>query len=1195
MSYTGKIINSSSIIKASLNGGGAIIYQTEEAAIDSMFINTNGELIVKLATGTQINLGQVTDIDKLVVNAMGSIIVLSDSSEHPFDGFKVYGKSTQNGIPSPIAPAAISGVEKIMVSNENLLCFPYQNSNGYTNNGITYKINTDGSITANGTATGESFFYFATINKKGLYLPAGTYHFSGVPEGTYGGTRRPQYWVTTPSKSINTGVYAEGKTFTLTQGEYISIGIDIVEGNVLENAVFKPMINIGEHAIPYTPPSFQTLTLPVTNGLHGIPVQSGGNYTDTSGQQWICDEIDLERGVYIQRVKRVVYAGANDFKREYSERSETYQFFRTVSDAKKSSACLCNYVPSKIGNQYNACWVDSGQYFLIRFPEDLQETTVEEFATMRAETPLELVYILAEPIEKKLTLNDLADYSALTANHLNTTIINDGSADMYVAYCQDLKSYIDKRTSGIESVASDISALQNELNDVRNSSISTSEFDEIHKQHSMLARASGEVITISDSSEAPLQNLIVYGKTTQDGVPSPNSPVELKTAGTDGSVQVSVKNGNLLSQPYRNSNGYTNNGITYTVNDDGSVTANGTATGESMFYLSNVANQNLYLAQGRYRFSGVPEGDFGGVSDIQFYVSTPDGKTKAGIFAGGRTVEIFDGTYVGFAIDITEGNVLDNVTFYPMVNVGEIALPYDPPKTQTLTIQTPGGLPGVPVDVDGNYTDKYGQQWVCDEIDFKRGVYIKRVSRVIFDDKAEFIREYKDSPGVYQFYKLISDAKPLSKCICNYAPCLKNGKYNACRIVSDSYFTIRFPEDLQETTVEEFAAMRAETPLELVYILSEPVETVLSSDVLAKYATLHTNRPNSTVINNTGAKMDVGYFVDVWSFIEAQKQDTFVKPVNSAWEQKMLKRIDLAMIPIVALRDIPKAPSGYTRKGNTLTGINYSATQLTNKGAGLIGTHVPIKVYYSCMENPASKMYTLDDWQESGGRSTYYGINCSGFTSYCFGWDYTTTREMAALFGSKALDITTEDDLYQVRRGDIILNTVIAHGDKDHVKFVKDTVYDAKTGQLIGFNVAESWKPFVRVVFMDFPTFLAQMFEDEQPYRVLRLDDSDYGTKKFEPLTYSKSVYPDNGDGGAYTLGEKVQLYIPDYTASTITYTAEGGTATSVSLNSLSTSVVNGVIVYSLILDTAGTYSICTDTATDDPCTVIMVDSLAAG
>lgn len=39
----------------------------------------------------------------------------------------------------------------------------------------------------------------------------------------------------------------------------------------------------------------QTLTLPSPTGL------PGGNYTDSTGQQWICDEVDLERVAKVQR------------------------------------------------------------------------------------------------------------------------------------------------------------------------------------------------------------------------------------------------------------------------------------------------------------------------------------------------------------------------------------------------------------------------------------------------------------------------------------------------------------------------------------------------------------------------------------------------------------------------------------------------------------------------------------------------------------------------------------------------------------------------------------------------------------------------------------------------------------------------------------------------------------------------------
>ena len=51
----------------------------------------------------------------------------------------------------------------------------------------------------------------------------------------------------------------------------------------------------------------QTIALQTPNGLPGIPVRSGGNYTDPSGQQWVCDEVDLEKGVKVQRVDKTCF------------------------------------------------------------------------------------------------------------------------------------------------------------------------------------------------------------------------------------------------------------------------------------------------------------------------------------------------------------------------------------------------------------------------------------------------------------------------------------------------------------------------------------------------------------------------------------------------------------------------------------------------------------------------------------------------------------------------------------------------------------------------------------------------------------------------------------------------------------------------------------------------------------------------
>ena len=73
------------------------------------------------------------------------------------------------------------------------------------------------------------------------------------------------------------------------------------------NFLITPQVEPGSTATTYAPYREQLLTLLTPNGLPGIPVTSGGNYTDPQGQQWMCDEVDLERGVRVQRVDKAAF------------------------------------------------------------------------------------------------------------------------------------------------------------------------------------------------------------------------------------------------------------------------------------------------------------------------------------------------------------------------------------------------------------------------------------------------------------------------------------------------------------------------------------------------------------------------------------------------------------------------------------------------------------------------------------------------------------------------------------------------------------------------------------------------------------------------------------------------------------------------------------------------------------------------
>lgn len=156
-----------------------------------------------------------------------------------------------------------------------------------------------------------------------------------------------------------------------------------------------------------------TATFSTPNGLPGIPVDSGGNYTDADGQQWICDEIDTKAGVYRQNVKKVTYTGDND---EYWTRYDVTQyagFFTDAADRKIASfnPGFSNRFPIdlNITNKRPGIWLGSTDstsmstniYFHNCNPSIA--SSVGEWRTWLSTHPVTLIYPLAAPVETPLS------------------------------------------------------------------------------------------------------------------------------------------------------------------------------------------------------------------------------------------------------------------------------------------------------------------------------------------------------------------------------------------------------------------------------------------------------------------------------------------------------------------------------------------------------------------------------------------------------------------------------------------------------------------------------------------------------------------------------------------------------------------------------------------------------------------------
>ena len=174
----------------------------------------------------------------------------------------------------------------------------------------------------------------------------------------------------------------------------------------------------------------QTLNVTIPEqGFYGIPVSSGGNYTDSSGQQWICDEFDYKRGKYVQRVRKVILDGSKSEgwwlypdspRKNYI--TVTREFEGTKIGQKTS---ICNMFINKVSRVWDTggLWVYAdhptipNKYFNI--PKTTM-STLEEWKTWLSTHPLEVLYSLATPVEYDLTGEQIEQFKQLKSYYGTT-------------------------------------------------------------------------------------------------------------------------------------------------------------------------------------------------------------------------------------------------------------------------------------------------------------------------------------------------------------------------------------------------------------------------------------------------------------------------------------------------------------------------------------------------------------------------------------------------------------------------------------------------------------------------------------------------------------------------------------------------------------------------------------------------------
>lgn len=335
------------------------------------------------------------------------------------------------------------------------------------------------------------------------------------------------------------------------------------------------------------------------------------------------------------------------------------------------------------------------------------------------------------------------------------------------------------------------------------------------RQNILVGTETGNQLSVDDAFSAPLCGLTVYGKSTQDGTPTPDAPVPIVSAGDGGSVAVKVTGKNRMPP-----------NLKY---DDVAECFVKKNTPITLVFKGDLVSQGGNIL-------------FFDKNNDQYWFGIDAGKAEHHIT---HPVDLIKFQYL---IDYTTS---ENVCLTWNASSPD----YEPYHEQLLTLPTPTGLPGIPVTSGGNYTDQSGQQWVCDEVDLERGVKVQRVNVV---DLSTCVITGTTNLAVT---KRLAIRLPL-----------KGRDYKIEALCNKLQFFVSFTKDtlhfyVDTVNAQVFIPIGAKNPEEgeyiLFYVLAAPIETPLTPAEIAAYKALTAYGPDTVVQAGEGAGVRLEYQRDV--------------------------------------------------------------------------------------------------------------------------------------------------------------------------------------------------------------------------------------------------------------------------------------------------------------------------------------------
>lgn len=283
---------------------------------------------------------------------------------------------------------------------------------------------------------------------------------------------------------------------------------------------------------------------------------------------------------------------------------------------------------------------------------------------------------------------------------------------------------------------------------------------------------------ITDSDNGKIQDMMLYGKSSQDGVPTPENPVEIKSV-VNPTMKVCGKNLYPGSDLIGLTKTYTTDfipvilhkGKIYFSFDTSSDTSDGRYHINAKYF---DINKELMGGNGNESIAG------NNISHVSFEF---DG-TKAGInyetidLKNVSYVKIMFGIYATTATKITYKNIMISATDSDFE-------PYKPIQTVTL----PYTLNAIPVESGGNVTID-GQQYIADYVDVERGKLIRMVDSSKLDNTQSIVNKTEWLLAESQEIDLTTEEITAFKALTTYYP-TTNISVNSEQL--DGYTAFNYP------------------------------------------------------------------------------------------------------------------------------------------------------------------------------------------------------------------------------------------------------------------------------------------------------------------------------------------------------------------------------------------------------------------